>query len=182
MVRRILLAHIVGAYLVPDLVNWSLTCVILGLFFRNALVGSALEGLHMLDLLFGIPRPLLGLLTFLVTASPPLNGYLITLLLLLIGHGLLLNHAVPRSFPRHVIQLGHFKPAAGLLELLLKLRLQCIVLYEGLQQADCYLLEVNWVETDYRLGVTTISCSLGAEWGCTLTLGVAGKVLVLLFL
>jgi hypothetical protein len=44
------------------------------------------------------------------------------------------------------------------------------------------LLEVNWVETDYRLGVTTINCSLGAEWGCTLTLGVAGKVLVLLLL
>jgi hypothetical protein len=41
------------------------------------------------------------------------------MLLLLIGHGLLLNHAVPRSFPGHVIQLGHFKPAAGLLELLL---------------------------------------------------------------
>ena len=44
------------------------------------------------------------------------------------------------------------------------------------------MLEVNWVETDYSLGVTTISGSLGAEWGCTLSLGVAGKVLVLLFL
>jgi hypothetical protein len=71
LVRRFLLNHIVGANLVPDLVHGSLTCIILGLFFRNALVGSALEGLQMLDLLFCIPRPLLGLLTFLVTSSLP---------------------------------------------------------------------------------------------------------------
>jgi hypothetical protein len=160
LVRRILLTHIVGAYLVPDLVHWPLTCVILDLFLRYALVGSALEGLHLLALLFGVPRPLLGgLLTFLVTASLPLGGgCLVTLLLLLICHGLLLNHAVSRSFPGHVIQFGHFKPAASLLELLLKLRLYRIVLNEGLQQADCYLLEVYRVETDNGLvGVTTIN-------------------------
>jgi hypothetical protein len=108
LVRRILLshkvAHVVGANLVPDLVHWYLTCVILGLFFRDALVDSTLEGLHLLDLFFGIPRPLLGLLTFLVAASLSL-GCLITLLLLLIGHGLFLHHAVPRSFPGHMIKL-----------------------------------------------------------------------------
>jgi hypothetical protein len=153
LVRRILLTHIVGAYLVPDLVHWSLACVILGLFLIDALVGgSALEGLHLLALLFGIPRPLLGLLAFLVTASLPLGGgCLVTLLLLLICNSLLLNHAVSRSFAGHVIQLRHLKPAASLLKLLLKLRLYRIVLNEGLQQADCYLLVVNWVETDNGL-------------------------------
>lgn len=159
LVRRILLTHIVGAYLVPDLVHWPLPSVILGLFFIVALVGSALEGLHLLGLLFGISRPLLGLLTFLVTAFLPLRGgCLVTLLLLLICNGLLLNHAVSRSFAGHMIQLGHLKPAASLLKLLLKLRLYRIVLNEGLQQADCYLLEVYWVETDNGLvGVTAIN-------------------------
>jgi len=158
LVRRILLTHIVGAYLVPDLVHWPLPSVFLGLFFIDALVGSALEGLHLLGLLFGISRPLLGLLTFLVTAFLPLRGCLVTLLLLLICNGLLLNHAVSRSFPGHMIQLGNLKPAASLLKLLLKLRLYRIVLNEGLQQADCYLLEVYWVETDNGLvGVTAIN-------------------------
>ena len=159
LVRRILLTHIVGAYLVPDLVHWPLPSVILGLFLIDALVGgSALEGLHLLALLFGIPRPLLGLLAFLVTASLPLGGCLVNLLLLLICHGLLFNHAVPRGFAGHMIQFGHFKPAACLLELLLELRLYRIVLNEGLQQADCYLLVVNWVETDDGLArVTTIN-------------------------
>jgi hypothetical protein len=138
--------------------------------------------LHLLALLFGVPRPLFGLLAFLVATSLPLRGCLVTLLLLLICHGLFLNHAVPRSFAGHMIKFGHLKPAARLLELLLKLRLYRIVLNEGLQQADCYLLVVNWVETDDGLGVTTINQSLGAEWGCTLTLGVAGKVLILLLL
>ena len=120
LVRRILLTNIVGADLVSDLVHWSLTCVILGLLLRIGLVGSALEGLHMLDLLFSIPRPLLGLLTFLVTASLSLlGGYKIILLLLLIGNGLLLNHSVSRSFPSHVIELGYFKPTSSLLKLLL---------------------------------------------------------------
>ena len=133
LVRGILLshkvAHVVGANLVPDMVHWSLTCVLLGLFFRDALVGSALEGLQLLDLLFGIPRPLLGLLAFLVAAFLPLGGCLITLLLcLLIDHGLFLHHAVPRSFPGHVIKLGNFKPSSGLLELLLQLGLQRVIL------------------------------------------------------
>jgi hypothetical protein len=41
------------------------------------------------------------------------------------------------------------------------------------------LLEINWVKADDGLGVA-ISSSLGAEWGCTLALGIAGKVLILL--